>query len=110
MVKSPFFTVFSMGMVLLRCRKLKCHKNMISLKEFRTAPFEKKCDVIVAETNFVTNRDFGEAKVCLYHTGDFYIEVYYSPKFTKVLMINAFDDTKGLEPYIEGVSLADLGY
>jgi hypothetical protein len=83
---------------------------MISLKEFRTAPFEKKCDVIVAETNFIMNRDFGDANVFLYHTGEFYIEVYYSVKYLKVLMINAFDDAKGLEPYVEAVSLADLGY
>ena len=83
---------------------------MISLEDFRTASFEKKCHVVMADTNFVFARKFGEAKVYLYQTKKFYIEVYYSPKYEKVLMINAFDDIKGLEPYIELVSLADLGF
>ena len=82
---------------------------MITLQDFRTAPFEKKCDVVMADTNFIVVRKFGDAKVYLYHTGEFFIEVYYSPKYKKVLMINAFDDTKELEPYAEAVSLAELG-
>ncbi|MCA4897632.1 MAG: hypothetical protein ACK514_13250 [Bacteroidota bacterium] len=91
---------------LFKKKELCC---MITLQDFRTAPFEKKCDVVMADTNFIVARKFGDAKVYLYHTGEFYIEVYYSPKYKKVLMINAFDDTKGLEPYAEAVSLAELG-
>lgn len=83
---------------------------MISLEDFRTATFEKKCDVVMADTNFIMSRKLGDAKVYLYHSGEFYIEVYYSSKYKKVLMINAFDDVYGLEPYAETVSLADLGF
>jgi hypothetical protein len=83
---------------------------MISIEDFRTAPFEKKCDVVMADTNFIMSRKMGDAKVYLYHSGEFYIEVYYSCKYKKVLMINAFDDVYGLEPYADIVSLADLGF
>jgi hypothetical protein len=38
----------------------------------------------------------------------FFIEVYYSPEHKKVLMIHAFNDCLGLDPYAETVSLADL--
>jgi len=35
--------------------------------------------------------------------------VFYSSKNSKVLMINAFDKSEGLEPYLDNVSLMDLG-
>jgi hypothetical protein len=53
-------------------------------------------------------RKLGDAKVYLYHGGDFFIEVYYSPKYKKILMINAFSNVAGLDPYLETISLRDL--
>ena len=72
-------------------------------------PFEKKCDVITFTCNYLMHRNVGECKVFLYHSDDFFIEVFYSSKNSKVLMINAFDKSEGLEPYTENVSLMDLG-
>jgi hypothetical protein len=34
--------------------------------------------------------------------------VFYSPKYQKVLMINAFEKPIGLEPYLDKISLVDL--
>jgi hypothetical protein len=76
--------------------------------DFRVASFEKKCDLVIANSNYIISRKLGDAKVYLYHTGKFFIEVYYSSKYKKVLMINAFDDLIGLEAYADNVSLADL--
>ena len=39
---------------------------------------------------------------------DFFIEVFYSPKYQKVLMINAFEKAIGLDPYLDKISLSDL--
>ena len=71
-------------------------------------PFEKKCDHITFRGNFLTQRTLGDCKVFLYHASHFFVEVFYSPKYQKVLMINAFDKATGLEPYLEKISLADL--
>lgn len=81
---------------------------MISIEDFTYASFEKKCDVVTGYSNYITQRKLGECKVYLYHTGEFFIEVYYSPSYQKVLMIHAFGHALGLEPYAEMVSLADL--
>jgi hypothetical protein len=81
---------------------------MLTINDFRVASFEKKCDLIIAGSNFITSRKLGEAKVYLYHTGKFFIEVYYSSKYKKVLMLNAFDDLLGMESYADNVSLSDL--
>lgn len=81
---------------------------MITLTDFRIMPFEKKCDVITFNGNYLLHRTIGDCKVFLYHADKFYIEVFYTPKHAKVLMINAFDKAIGLEPYLNKISLADL--
>ncbi len=82
---------------------------MISITDFRVMPFEKKCDVITFTCDYLVMRMVGECKVFLYYADDFYVEVFYSPKNSKVLMINAFDKSLGLEPYLEAIGLTDLG-
>ncbi len=81
---------------------------MTTLKDFQGASFEKKCDWVTGNSNYLITRRLGEAKVYLYHADDFFIEVYYSPSYKKVLMINAFNSLAGLEPYTENISLSDL--
>ena len=81
---------------------------MTTLRDFQGASFEKKCDWITGNSNYLIMRKLGEAKVYLYHAEDFFIEVYYSPTYKKILMINAFNSIAGLEPYAEEISLADL--
>ena len=83
---------------------------MTKIEDFKTASFEKKCDLVIANSTYIMSRKIGETKVYLYNTGDFYIEVYYSSKYKKVLMINAFDCLVDLEIYAENISLTDLGF
>jgi hypothetical protein len=83
---------------------------MTTLRDFQGASFEKKCDWVTGNSNYMMMRKLGEAKVYLYHASDFFIEVYYSPLYKKILMINAFNNLKGLEPYADQISLNDLGF
>ena len=80
----------------------------LTLQDFRVMPFEKKCDLITFKGSYLTQRMLGDCKVFLYFASEFFIEVFYSPKYQKVLMINAFDKSIGLEPYLDKISLADL--
>ena len=81
---------------------------MMNIHEFRVMPFEHKCDVVTYYGQYLAHRFLGECKVFLYAADTFFIEVYYSPKYQKVLMINAFDQLAGLESYLDLISLADL--
>jgi hypothetical protein len=81
---------------------------MTTLENFKEATFEEKCTIVTAEASYLMSRSLGNCKVYLYHAPDFFIEVYYSPVYKKVLMINAFNELAGLMPYAEMVSLADL--
>ena len=82
--------------------------NMYTLQDFRIMPFEKKCDVITFNGSYLSQRVLGDCKVFLYHASQFFIEVFYSPKHQKVLMINAFDKPVGLDPYLDNISLGEL--
>ncbi|HMJ69398.1 MAG TPA: hypothetical protein VK508_10900 [Cyclobacteriaceae bacterium] len=84
-------------------------KGIFSIDDFKRASFEKKCDVVTTQSNYIMTRTLGNCKVYLYHSGEFFIEVFYSPIYKKVLMINAFDDAASLLPYTEKVSLSALG-
>jgi hypothetical protein len=81
---------------------------MITIEDFKFASFERKCDVVTSHADYLLMRKLGNCKIYLYHTGEFFIEVYYSPTYKKVLMINAFNDGAGLAPYAESISLSDL--
>jgi hypothetical protein len=84
-------------------------KGIFSIDDFKRASFEKKCDVVTTQSNYIVTRTLGNCKVYLYHCSEFFIEVFYSPIYKKVLMINAFDDSISLAPYAEKVSLSELG-
>ena len=81
---------------------------MISIDDFKVASFEKKCDLVTSQTTYITARCDQEKKIYLYHSGKFFIEVFYSTLFKRVLLIHAFNDLNNLLPYVESVSLDDL--
>lgn len=81
---------------------------MINLDTFRVMPFEKKCDVITFQGNYLMQRTLADCKVFLYFAEGFFIEVFYSPKHQKVLMINAFEKTIGLQPYLDNITIDEL--
>lgn len=91
--------------VMVAVAKTQC---MVNINDFRVMTFEGKCDVVTYYGQYLAHRFLGECKVFLYGADNFFIEVYYSPKYQKVLMINAFDQSAGLESYLELISLADL--
>jgi hypothetical protein len=80
----------------------------LSLDNFRVMPFDKKCDIITFQGNYLIHRTLGECKVFLYSTGQFFVEVFFSTTHQKVLMINAFDNPMGLEPYLDRISIGQL--
>lgn len=81
---------------------------MISIDDFKVASFEKKCELITAQTSYIASRCEEENKIYLYHSGKFFIEVYYAPQRKRVIRIQAFNDAKTLLVYAESVSLVNL--
>jgi hypothetical protein len=81
---------------------------MQQLDDFRAASFEEKCDWVVRQADYLAMRWLADCKVLLYYSHPFFIEVYFSTTYKRVLMINAFHDTQQLMPYVDQISLDDL--
>ena len=82
---------------------------MLTLTDFRVMSFEKQCDVITFSGDYMMHRTLDDLKVFLYHAQGFYIEVFYSPRQAKVVKIASFEKVSDLEPYLDKISLGDLG-
>lgn len=80
----------------------------LTLDDFKAYSFDKKCDVVTIQSNYIMHREFPNGKGYLYHTGAFFIEVLYSSLYKRIQGINAFNDIRMLAPYAETVSLAGL--
>jgi len=78
--------------------------------DFQKLPFETKCDIITMKSTFLTVRKHEEFNIFLYYAGKFFIEVFYSSKQAKVIMLNGFElmDNKKLEGYLDKISLPQL--
>lgn len=81
---------------------------MHTIEDFRNAPFESKCDWVVTNADYLSMRWISGCKVMLYASGSFFIEVYFSTRYHRVLMINAFREVNQLMPYVEKLSLQEL--
>ena len=79
-----------------------------SISDFKRYSFDKKCNVVTSNSNYLMQREFPKGKAYLYHAQSFYIEVVYSSEYRKILMINAFEDYRHLNLYVDMISLADL--
>jgi len=83
---------------------------MATMMDFRVMSFEEQCSVITFSGDYLTHRTQGDQKVFLYHSTGFYIEVFYSAQRAKVLKISSFEKLEELEPYLQKISLSDLGF
>lgn len=81
---------------------------MVTLDQFKDISFDQKCDIVTLHSNYLTMRSIKNCKIYLYHSGEYFIEVHYSTLLKRVLSIYAFEDSTGLEPYADAISLADL--
>ncbi|MEO1053760.1 MAG: hypothetical protein AAFX87_24195 [Bacteroidota bacterium] len=82
---------------------------MLTLNDFRTLPFEKKCEFITFCGNYIAHRKVGDEKIYLYNLGGFFIEVRFAPFQNRVIGISAFRETNRLKPYYDQVDLTGLG-
>lgn len=81
---------------------------MNTLRDFLQSSFEEKCNWVIQNGEYIATREANGLKIYLYCGSGYFMEVYYSPVHKKVLLVNAFDSTAGMEPYLEMISLAEL--
>lgn len=81
---------------------------MKSVNEFRLLQFGEKFSLLMQRGRYIMQRHVGGFRVFLFGVHSFFVEVFYSPKYQRVLLISAVDQLTGLEPYLDEISLKDL--
>jgi hypothetical protein len=82
--------------------------SMHPIDWFRQSTFEEKCDWVTRRGIYLAVRRLADCNVLLYDGGRFFVEVYFSTTYNRVLMFNAFTGTRQLMPYVESISLDGL--
>jgi hypothetical protein len=81
---------------------------MLSLHEFQSLGFDKKCDYIAFHGTYLASRPAEAKKIYLYYLHNFFIEVWITDRSNKVVCISAFTDTTNLEPYLSTIQINNL--
>lgn len=79
----------------------------MTLKEFESISYALR----LKETRkglCIGGRDEDQYAVLLYQLHSFYVEIYWHREYSFVSALNAFDDLKRLDPYLEKISLQHL--
>ncbi len=81
---------------------------MISIKDFNTLPFDKKCDFITVFADYLAHRTDDGHKYYLYHMNGYFIEVIFIPSHKRVAQIKAFTSMKHMGPYLSQIKIDEL--
>jgi len=77
-------------------------------QEFKVLAQYKQLNLVRSKGTFLMSYRQYNVKIRLYELDNFYVEVYSFDEDGKSAMINAFEDTKYLDPYLEKLDVSQL--
>lgn len=80
----------------------------MNLYQFNYYDLNRRAEIVWRNGSYLSVRHDGGHSVVLYHMGEFFVEVYYSPEDNQVKTVRGFKSKAYLEPYLERVSLQEL--
>ncbi|RDV11465.1 hypothetical protein DXT99_24715 [Pontibacter diazotrophicus] len=80
----------------------------MNLYQFNYCDLSRRAELVWQNGNYLSVRHDGGYSVVLYHMGEFFAEVWYSPEDNQVKNVRGFKSKACLEPYLETVSLQEL--
>jgi hypothetical protein len=78
------------------------------LQYFNLLSHHRQLSLIMRKGVFLMSYHQYNIEIRLFQVGSFYAEIYSLDEDGKIIMINAFEDTKYLEPYLERVNISSL--
>ncbi len=82
---------------------------MISIQTFNDLTKFQKCVFLWQEGTFISNRFHQNGySINLYHTCNFYAEVWYNGNKQQVGSIRTFKKSSKLEPYLDKINIEDI--
>ena len=81
---------------------------MITLYDFNKHKLDGRAQMAWDHGTYIALRCEEPHSVALYHMGEFFAEVWYSPTDNKIIMVRGFKSRRLLEPYAEMVDLREI--
>ncbi len=80
----------------------------MTLEDFTRGSQSERAVWTWQEGIFLADRSWQEYKVCLYHMGEFFAEVYYQRETHQANLIRGFTNPELLMPYVDKINLPDI--
>jgi hypothetical protein len=80
----------------------------INLQQFQSYPDTIQRKLVHRRGVFLLSRKGEEDVVNLYRVDGFYVELFFNQRMSAVLRIGAFEDTAGLDAYLQQVELPGI--
>ena len=75
-------------------------------QQFCTLAKDIKARYAKEKGTYLTGRDTKYAHVKLYAVDSFYVELYHDKRLACISLINSFEDTTGLQPYLASIDVS----
>ncbi|RDV11866.1 hypothetical protein DXT99_23465 [Pontibacter diazotrophicus] len=80
----------------------------MNIYQFNYYALDQRAEMVWQYGSYLAVRHDGGHSVVLYHMGEFFAEVWYSPEDNQVKTVRGFKSKTCLEPYLQMVSLEEL--
>jgi hypothetical protein len=80
----------------------------MAIGEFISIEKESLNRFLTANGIYLCSRQEPKLYIDLYHVRNFYVEVFYHHKKDQMVCVKAFEDVKGLRPYLNGIDFSKL--
>ena len=80
----------------------------MTLHQFRSLPKDMQAQLAKQKGSYLFGRTTRHAFVKLYQVDNFYVELYFDKKMSFVAIVNSFEDTERLAPYLQFLDVSEL--
>lgn len=77
-------------------------------QQFSALPKDIQARFTKEKGTYVSARDTKFAIVKLYQVNNFYVELYYDKRIACISIVNSFEGTERLQPYLKAIDLSEL--
>jgi hypothetical protein len=80
----------------------------MNLHQFRSLPKDQQAHYTKQKGVYLFCRTTKYALVKLYQADNFYVELYYDKKMAFISIVNSFDTTERLQPYLQLLDVSEV--
>lgn len=80
----------------------------MTLNDFNKGYQSNRVSYVWQHGTFLAGRPWQKHRVCLYHMGEFFAEVYYRVRDNQVDLVRGFKNRELLEPYLGDIDVSGI--